>query len=271
MPDPNTPIPFGLPREKGEQTDRKFIEALARGLDVLRAFQPGDGFLGNQEIAQRTGLPKSSVSRFTYTLTKLGYLTYSERLEKYQLGSGVLALGYAYVSNLAIRQVAKPLMQELAENTGTAVGLACRDRLDMLYIEYCAPTKVKTFRQEVGDRLSMATSSIGRAYLAALPDDERAYFIHYISKKVGDDWPAVNEGVEEAVKSYREKGYCTSFGDWDKDVNGISVPLVLGEGHIYTLNCGGPKYRLSVDYLKTEVAPQLKNMVRNIEATIIRY
>ncbi len=261
----------GLPRKKGEETDRKFIEALARGLDVLRAFQPGDGFLGNQEIAQRTGLPKSSVSRFTYTLTKLGYLTYSDRLEKYQLGSGVLALGYAYVSNLSIRQVARPLMEELAENSGTAVGLAGRDRLDMIYIEYSAPTKVKTFRQEVGDRVAIAKSSLGRAYLAALPNDERDYFLEHISKKAGDDWAEIKAGVAEAVSSYNEKGYCTSFGEWDKDVNAVSVPLVLGEGNIYTFNCGGPKYRLSTEYLKNEVAPQLKNMVRNIEATIIRY
>lgn len=261
----------GLPREKSEETDRKFIEALARGLDVLRAFQPGDGFLGNQEIAQRTGLPKSSVSRFTYTLTKLGYLSYSERLEKYQLGSGVLALGYAYVSNLAIRQVARPLMQELAENTGTAVGLAGRDRLEMIYIEYSAPTKVKTFRHEIGDRISIATSAVGRAYLAALPDDEREYYLQYIEKRAGEGWPDIKAGIANAVESFREKGYCASFGEWDKDVNGISVPLTVGEDHVYTFNCGGPRYRLTEDYMRNEVAPQLKNMVRNIEATIIRY
>lgn len=261
----------GLPREKGEETDRKFIEALARGLDVLRAFKPGDGFLGNQELAQRTGLPKSSISRFTYTLTKLGYLTYSERLEKYQLGSGVLALGYAYVSNLAIRQIARPLMQELAENTGTAVGLASRDRFEMIYVEYSAPSKVKTFRHEIGDRIALATSALGRAYLAALPDDERDYFLSYVEKKSGEDWPAIQAGVEREVASFRQKGYCTSFGEWDKDVNGISVPLTVGEGHIYTFNCGGPTYRLTPDYLRNEVAPQLKNMVRNIEAMIIRY
>lgn len=261
----------GLPREKTDEPDRKFIEALARGLDVLRAFQPGDGFLGNQEIAQRTNLPKSSVSRFTYTLTKLGYLTYSERLEKYQLGSGVLALGYAYVSNLSIRQIARPMMAELAENSGTAVGLAGRDRLDMIYIECAAPTKVKTFRQEVGDRVAIAKSSLGRAYLAVLPEDERDYFLAHISKRAGDEWREIKEGVAHAVASYKEKGYCTSFGDWDKDVNAVSVPLFLGEGNVYTFNCGGPKYRLSTEYLKNEVVPQLKNMVRNIEATIIRY
>ena len=261
----------GFPREKGEETDRKFIEALARGLDILRAFKPGDGFLGNQEIADRTGLPKSSVSRFTYTLTKLGYLTYSERLEKYQLGSGVLALGYAFVSNLAIRQIARPLMQELAENTGTAVGLAGRDRLEMIYIEYSAPTKVKTFRHEIGHRVPIATSALGRAYLAALPDDERNYFFNYIEKRSGKDWIEIKKGIEDAVNSYRGKGYCSSMGEWDKDVNGISVPLTIGEGHVYTFNCGGPKYRLTEDYMRNEVAPQLKNMVRNIEATIVRY
>ncbi len=261
----------GLPREKGEETDRKFIEALARGLDVLRAFKPGDGFLGNQEIAERTDLPKSSVSRFTYTLTKLGYLTYSERLEKYQLGSGVLALGYAFVSNLAVRQIARPLMQELAENTGTAVGLAGRDRLEMIYIEYSAPTKVKTFRHEIGDRVPIATSAVGRAYLAALPSDEIDYYLSYIEKRSGDEWEEVKQGVLASVSSFQEKGYCSSFGEWDKDVNGISVPLIVGDGHIYTFNCGGPRYRLTEDYLRNEVAPQLKNMVRNIEATIVRY
>ncbi|MBN7796184.1 IclR family transcriptional regulator [Parahaliea mediterranea] len=261
----------GLPREKGQETDRKFIEALARGLDVLRAFQPGDGFLGNQEIAQRTGLPKSSVSRLTYTLTQLGYLGYSERLEKYQLGSGVLALGYAFISNLAIRQVARPLMQELANNTGAAIGLADRDRLEMIFVEYSAPVNVTTFKHEIGDKMPLAQSSTGRGYLAALPEEERNYFLGYLERKAGENWPRIKAGVDEAVESYRQRGFCCSFGDWDRDVNGISVPLVMSQGNIYSFNAGGPAYRLTPEFLRKEVAPLLKNMVRNIEASLIRY
>ena len=60
--------------------DRKFVTALARGLEVLRVFTPTEGLLGNGEIAERTGLPKPTVSRLTYTLTKLGYLSHVERL-----------------------------------------------------------------------------------------------------------------------------------------------------------------------------------------------
>src|SRR5438309_3969472 len=70
---------------KKAATDRSFVVALSRGLDVLRAFHPNDGLLGNQEIAARTNLPKPTVSRLTYTLTKLGYLTPVPRFEKYQL------------------------------------------------------------------------------------------------------------------------------------------------------------------------------------------
>jgi DNA-binding IclR family transcriptional regulator len=72
-------------------TDRKFVVALSRGLDVLRAFHPRDGLLGNQEIAARTNLPKPTVSRLTYTLTKLGYLTQVARFEKYQLAPPAMA------------------------------------------------------------------------------------------------------------------------------------------------------------------------------------
>jgi DNA-binding IclR family transcriptional regulator len=61
--------------------DRKFVTALARGLEVLRACTPTEGLLGNGELVERTGLPKPTVSRLTHTLTKLGYLAYAERLE----------------------------------------------------------------------------------------------------------------------------------------------------------------------------------------------
>ena len=261
----------GMPRKTNGEVDRKFVEALARGLDILRAFNPGDGYLGNQEIAQRTGLAKSSISRLTYTLTRLGYLTYSKRLEKYQLGAGVLALGYAFVSNLAIRQVAKPLMKELSIETGTSIGLADRDRLDMIYVDHCAPKDIVTFKKEIGDRIPMATTASGRAYLVALSEEERDFFLRHFKEKLGDKFDAVKAGVDEAVQSYKDFGYSSSWGDWEPDTNAIAVPLKLTQGQIYVFNAGGPAFRLSKEFLSTEVAPQLKSMVRNIEATLIRF
>jgi len=106
------------------EKDRKFVEALSRGLDVLRAFSQGPVILGNQDIARITGLPKPTISRMTYTLTKLGYLSYNTQLEKYQLSSGVLALGYAYVSNLKVRQLAKRTEEATSEISGLVEGIS---------------------------------------------------------------------------------------------------------------------------------------------------
>lgn len=118
-----------------QEKDRQFVTALARGLELLRCFSPGERHLGVTELARRTGIPKPSVSRLAGTLAKLGYLNFSESLGKYSLGSGVLSLGYAMLSNMDIRQIAKPYMQELAEYSRASVSIGIRDRLSMVYVE----------------------------------------------------------------------------------------------------------------------------------------
>src|ERR1044072_937459 len=92
-------------------TDRSFVVALSRGLDVLRAFHANDGLLGNQELAARTKLPKPTVSRLTYTLTKLGYLTPVPRFEKYQLAPSAMALGYAALAISAVGILSQPTLK----------------------------------------------------------------------------------------------------------------------------------------------------------------
>src|SRR5258708_21903642 len=110
-------------------TDRSFVVALSRGLDVLRAFHPNDGLLGNQEIAARTNLPKPTVSRLTYTLTKLGYLTPVPRFEKYQLAPSAMALGYAALANLGVRHLSEGYREEVMRETCGAAPVGGPDRL----------------------------------------------------------------------------------------------------------------------------------------------
>ena len=86
--------------------DRHFVTALARGMEVLACFRAGDRLLGNQEIAQRCRLPKSTVSRLTYTLTRLGYLNHVEELGKYRLGVATFALSSTMVATSRVTSVA---------------------------------------------------------------------------------------------------------------------------------------------------------------------
>lgn len=245
--------------------DRKFVEALSRGLDVLRAFSHGSVVMGNQDIARITGLPKPTVSRMTYTLTKLGYLSYSPQLEKYQLDSGVLALGYAYVSNLRVRQLAKPYLDEFARNTNTSVGLTCRDRLSMIYVENCRPAEVTSLRMDVGVRLPLATTAAGRAYLAAMKEEERQHVMSSLATRNPDTWPELEKQLEQAFADYQKYGFCLSLGDWDRNVNAAGVALHLQDGTIMALTCGAPTYLVSEDKVKNQLAHQLAILARDIE------
>jgi len=257
--------------ENAPTKDRKFVTALARGLEVLRAFQPGDGFLGNQEIARRTGLPKATVTRLTYTLTQLGYLTYSSRLERYQLGSGVLALGYATLANYGIRQVARPYMQVMADELDCAVSLGTRERLTMLYLESCRGSGAVTLRLDVGSRIPIATTAMGRVFLAALPEGERDYLMGHIKNRAGSEWHTLRRQLEEAFDHYHRYGYVKTVGEWERDVNSIGVPLVqAGNGDVFAFNCGGPSFLLPEERLESELAPRLKQLVADVQSALNR-
>ena len=101
--------------EHASDKDRNFITALARGLDVLRCFRPNELELSNNDISERTGLPKATVSRLTHTLCKLEYLVADPRTGTYRLGAGVLLLGFGVLSALDITDRAVTEMQALRD------------------------------------------------------------------------------------------------------------------------------------------------------------
>ena len=182
---------------KKAATDRSFVVALSRGLDVLRAFHPNDGLLGNQEIAARTKLPKPTISRLTYTLTKLGYLTPVPRFEKYQLAPSAMALGYAALANLGVRHLSEPYREALMRETGGAVAVGGRDRHSMIYFGQ-SRTGLLGVQLDVGSRVPIATTAMGRAYIWALPDDERAALLRELREHYGSRWARMRDGIERA-------------------------------------------------------------------------
>src|ERR1700758_395728 len=176
-------------------TDRSFVVALSRGLEVLRAFQPNDGLLGNQEIAARTKLPKPTVSRLTYTLTKLGYLTPVPRFEKYQLAPSAMALGYAALANLGLRHLSEPFREEVMRQTGGAVAVGGRDRHSMIYFGQSRNGLTLGVQLDVGSRIPIATTAMGRAYLWALGPPERATLLRELREHYGSRVPKIAAGI----------------------------------------------------------------------------
>lgn len=254
-------------QEKDEELkDRQFVTALARGLELLRCFTPRESLLGNQELAKKTDLPKPTVSRLTHTLTRLGYLRHLPHSGKYQLEVGVMSFGYAMLSNLSIRALARPLMEEMAGYAKAAVAMAARDRLSMVYLDVVHGEANLTMRRQVGSHLSLHRSAIGRACLAAMPEDEREFILGHIRKRHPEDWPEVRKGLERAFRDYADYGFCLSLGEWQRDVNAVGVALHHESHGLLAFNCGGPSFHLKREKLEDDIGPRLLHMVHNIEA-----
>jgi len=254
---------------RSADADRKFVTALARGLEVLRAFTSTDGLLGNGEIAERTGLPKPTVSRLTYTLTNLGYLRHVERLGKYQLAPAALALGYSALANMRIRQIARGSMQALADYAGASVALGTRDRLDLIYVEHCRSKRGVMLRLDLGSRIPIATTAMGRALIAGLPETERDWLMGYMKRQEGKRWPRVRAGIERAIGDVAARGFTLSIGEWERDINAVGVPLIAPDGSgAFAFNCGAPAFQFTRERLESDIGPRLVNMVRNVEADL---
>jgi DNA-binding IclR family transcriptional regulator len=252
------------------KTDRHFVTALARGLEVLACFRHGDRMLGNQELSKRCGLAKSTVSRLTHTLTNLGYLVYVEESAKYSLGMATLSLGSAMLSRLDIRKLAHPLMEQLAEFGQCTVSLGSRDRLSMIYIDAVRGSAAVTLSLESGARIQIATSAMGRAYLTAVPENERNDIMERVRELADvNRWPELQRGVAKALRDIRELGVCCSFGDWQKDVNAIAVPVRPGGGlPPMAINCGAPAYMVSKEFLLERVRPRLIALANELETSL---
>jgi DNA-binding IclR family transcriptional regulator len=246
--------------------DRKFVVALARGLEVLRAFKARDGFLTNTEIAERTGLPKPTVTRLTYTLCELGYLKQNPRLGKYQLAPGTITLGYAALANLGIRPVARDFMDEAAEALAAPVALGVLDRGKALYVDISRGSATFTVQLEIGSRIPLATTAMGRALLVGLDPAEREAHLARTAAEHPEHWPAIRRGIEAALESYAARGFVTSDGEWRSDINAVGVPLVAADGSgIYAFNCGAPPYHFPPARLSGEIGPAIRALARVVD------
>ncbi|MFQ1702378.1 IclR family transcriptional regulator [Loktanella agnita] len=249
-------------------TDRRFATTLARGLSVLRAFRPSDSGLTNAEISERTGLPKSTVSRLTFTLQALGYLTHAHHHDRYRPGPALLVLGNTAATSISFVDMAGPLMQRLADETGTLVLLLVRDHAKMLIVKTWRPRKVASLWLEAGHRLPFNGSSSGQTLLAALSPEA---FARVVEEADGDRDLTPERAAElrrETGGQLMKQGFAIAdpasyFASQIHAVATSFQPKDLAEPVIFT--CGAMPEMLSVDRMQQEVGPRLRATVGELE------
>jgi DNA-binding IclR family transcriptional regulator len=229
------------PCSDSEAKDSQFATTLARGIDLLLCYRVGESVLGNRDFVQRTGLSKTTVARLTHTLTRLGYLRHDARLEKYRLGPAVLSMGYPLLANMQIRQIARPLMRELSEQTGGAVSLGIRERIHMIYVETSRSTDKLVMTPDIGAPIPILSTAMGRAWLCRAPADERKAVLNQIRVKDPEHYRRFHLAATQAMRTYEQRHYCANRGEWRSDVYGFAVPVSRSiDSHLFVFNCGIP-------------------------------
>ena len=242
---------------------------LARGLEVLRAFTAANPVLGNREIADRTGLPKPTVSRLTYSLTLLGYLSRDSQLQKYRLGPGVLSLGHPLLASMQVRQTAKPFMESLARTTGCTVNMGMRDRDMVVYIDSVRADTTNQHLPDIGSTRPLLSSAIGRALILACPTEEQRAIINYLKVKDRAEYSVQLANWQADVERFKHEGYCHSKGDWRKEIHAIAVPVRTHQGGLpVALNCTMSTHRTTQNQLTRQVAPLLKEAAFELELAL---
>ncbi|TEA78864.1 IclR family transcriptional regulator [Allopusillimonas ginsengisoli] len=209
--------------------------SLERGIEILRAFRPGAGLLGNSELADRTHLSPATVSRLTQTLVRAGMLDYDHRERAYRLAAPLLSLGQAMRAGSPLLQTAAPLMRATAETLKINVGLATRDRDEMVYLESVRYNRKVSLRNVVaGLRVPIELTSLGRAYLAVVSEAERHAIMAHLRARRSSGWDVLEVDIETAVKSVAIHGYC--IASWQPEVVALATPLVFANHPIHVLN-----------------------------------
>jgi DNA-binding IclR family transcriptional regulator len=259
-------VPLGYEQHAG---DKQFATTLARGIELLRCFTAQDAELSNAELALRSGLPRPTVSRLTYTLTLLGYLRQNAQSGRYEPGSALIAATYPLMAGLRLRQPARPLMNALADATGGHVSMGIRDRLNIVLVE--------TSRQpmpDIGLALPIIGSAVGRAYLAGIDAAARDALLNQIRVHTPDDWAQFSPGLRPALAEHARHGFCTMEGELVSEVLAVGASFGAVRGVMVVFNIAfmrsAAPARGAGPWLKREIGPQLAAMVQRLRGAARR-
>ncbi|AJF68792.1 IclR family transcriptional regulator domain-containing protein [Streptomyces vietnamensis] len=214
-----------------EELGSGFLQSLARGLDVLRAFGSVRGPVRLSELARLTGLPRATARRSLITLRHLGYVR--EEADGFLVLPRVLELGYARLSGLSLPEIATPHLVALVLRVHESASVAVLDGDDIRYVARVASTRIMHIDITVGTRLPAYATSMGRVLLAALPEAERAARLGRITPEaLTPHTVTTREGLDETVTATAARGYGWVEQELEEGLRSLAVAVTDGAGRV---------------------------------------
>lgn len=256
-----------MPREG---TGPDFIEALARGLEVITAFAPRRQAMSLSEVAAATGLARPTARRILLTLAELGYVR--AQGSAFTLTPRVLDLGVAYVSSLGLWDVAEPHMRELSEKTGESCSIAQLDGSDIVYVARVAVPRIVALSVQIGTRFPAMPTSLGKVLLAALgPEVAEEVLAEPTRSGLTPLWQPDRAEREAELREVRARGWALTDEQLARGIRSIAAPLRDASGEVVAaLNVNTHAAETSVEYLLDHHLPLLLCAAGDISADFAR-
>lgn len=256
-----------MPRE-GAGPD--FIEALARGLEVIAAFPPGRPALSLAEVAAATGLARPTARRILLTLAQLGYVRAVDG--GFALTPRVLDLGVAHVRSQGLWDLARPHMAALVERTRESCSVAQLDGSDVVYVARVAVPKIVGLSVQIGTRFPALPTSLGKVLLAALPPDELdAVLAQPTRSGLVARWRPDRAERDAALREVRARGWALTDEQLAPGIRSVAAPLRDGAGRVVAaINVNTHAAETPLERLLDEHLPLLLATAGEISADIAR-
>lgn len=249
-----------------DDPDKEFANTLARGLELLLCFAPGESALRNKDFVQRTGLDKATVSRLAYTLDQLGYLRHDAADGKYRLGAAVLAMGYPLLANMSLRHVVRPWIKSLADEVRGTVSILIRDRTSMVYMETCRSEQETAPLVDIGASLPIIASTSGRAWLARTTPQERDKVLNQVKVLYPKLYAEQIAKVRRTLGDLAQRGYLSGPGLVQPERVVVAVPMARPvNAEIIVFNCAVAPQGRPVEPLRAHLGARLITLARGVE------
>jgi IclR family pca regulon transcriptional regulator len=241
-----------------KQAARKdFVEAFARGLEVIKSFDELHPVLGISEVAERANLARPTAHRFLLTLEELGYVISTP--DGYMLTPKIVDLGMAYISSRGIFNFAQPHMEKLVNELDQSCSLSQLDGSDIVIISRVTVPKIINLAVTVGARLPAVGTSTGHVLLAELDDTKIEEVIATPSLSIFV--PAhqyTKEELFQQIKFTRQHGYSLSDERLTYGVRAVAVPIRASNGTVHSsLSVAAHANAASVEQLQNRYLPLL--------------
>lgn len=252
--------------------DPNFIEAIARGFDVIKAFDAHAPVMTLTEVATSTGLARPTARRILLTLEALGYVRPLPG-GGFALTARVLELGLSYVQSMGLWGVARPHMERLVARTRESTSIAQLDGSDIVYVARVAVPKIIALAVSIGTRFPAAQTSLGKVLLAGLEPEELEKALAEPSRSGAEPRrPFDRAELDEALREVRAKGWSVTDQELAAGIRSTAAPLRDGDGRVIAaMNVTVHAAETSVETLTGEYLPLLLQAAGDVSADFARY